>query len=353
MPILIDTAELAGLAVEGALYGIFLCLFCVCGYNLVDRRRRLDTQLSWPMVLAGVLLITLATVRFVVDCTNIFVAFIRHDPREARLAYLEDVTQPLFTTKHCIFITTLLVGDSFVNYRCWVVWGKNFWVVLPPIILSIVSTSSGSYTMWAYGHLPNQTIRSESSWLTVLFTLSLVANGLATSLLAYRIWSIDHQVKDALHTIDVPQSRLSPIVRIILESGVMNAAYLFVFVMTLEFGTQALEIMSEMAVPLTGIIFTIVILRVGHQRHGDSFYATQAGPTSIAWARASKPPGRPISARAAGTATSTAAGANDSNAMPLEVFIHGSTITKREDDYILETRRHSESHTVSHVAAAF
>lgn len=64
------------------------------------------------------------------------------------------------------------------------------------------------------------------------------------ALLAYRIWSIDRQVQGALNT-DM-ESRLSPIVRIVLESGVMNAAYLFVFVMTLEFGSQALEIMSEM-----------------------------------------------------------------------------------------------------------
>lgn len=34
--------------------------------------------------------------------------------------------------------------------------------------------------MWAYGHLPNQTIRSESAWLSVLFSLSLVTNALAT-----------------------------------------------------------------------------------------------------------------------------------------------------------------------------
>lgn len=42
------------------------------------------------------------------------------------------------------------------------------------------------------------------------------------------------------------QSRLSPIVRIVLESGMLNAAYLFAYVMTLNFGSQGLEIMSEM-----------------------------------------------------------------------------------------------------------
>ncbi|KAI0675870.1 hypothetical protein C8Q78DRAFT_354923 [Trametes maxima] len=246
MPMLIDTAELAGLAAEGALYGVFVCLFCVCGYDLVQRRIRLKSQLSWPMALAGILLILLATARFVVDCTNIFVAFILHDTRATRLAYLLDVKAPLFTTKHSIFISTLLVGDSFVNYRCWIVWGKNIWIVLPSIMLSLTSTSSGGYLMWAYTHLPDQTIPSEAHWLTVLFSLSLVANALATSLLAYRIWSIDRQLTGVLNVEFGDQSRLSPIARIILESGLMNAAYLFVFVMTLEFGSQALEIMSEM-----------------------------------------------------------------------------------------------------------
>ena len=94
--------------------GVFLCLFWVCGYDLVRRRAQQGSQLNWPMVTTGVLLILLATARFVVDTANVFVAFIRHDPRSARLAYLEDVTQPLFSAKHLLFITSLFVGDSFV-----------------------------------------------------------------------------------------------------------------------------------------------------------------------------------------------------------------------------------------------
>ncbi|KAH9893335.1 hypothetical protein C8Q73DRAFT_528365 [Cubamyces lactineus] len=341
MPMLIDSAELAGLAAEGALYGIFLCLFCVCSYDLVERRKRLKTQLSWPMVLAGVLLILLATARFIVDCTNIFVAFIHHDPRSSRLAYLQDVTQPLFTTKHCIFITTLLVGDSFVNYRCWVVWGKNFWVVLAPITLSLVSTASGSYTMWAYGHLPNQTIPSESKWLTVLFSLSLVANALATSLLAYRIWSIDRQLQHVLDTDIGGASKLSPIVRIILESGLINAAYLFVFVITLESGSQGLEIMSEMAVPLTGIIFSIVILRVGHQSHGDSFYARNATRSgTISWAVKRRTTVPTITAT---TIMPQPRGGGQPTTVPLEVFVHDSTV-KRYD--APSEGEHDKSHSI-------
>ncbi len=69
------------------------------------------------MVLAGVMLILLATARFAVDTANGFEAFIKHDPRTARIGYLADVTQPLFTTKHSLLVAVLLVGDSFVVRR--------------------------------------------------------------------------------------------------------------------------------------------------------------------------------------------------------------------------------------------
>ncbi|KAI9061592.1 hypothetical protein FKP32DRAFT_1575597 [Trametes sanguinea] len=321
----IDTAELAGLAAEGGLYGVFVCLYFVCGYDLTQRRARFKSQLSWPMVLAGTLLIILATARFAVDTTNVFVAFIHHDPRPARLAYLADVTQPLFTTKHSLLIAVLLVGDSFVNYRCWVVWGKNLWIVVVPIGLSFTSAAAGSYTMWAYSHLPHQTVLSEAKWLKAFFSLSLVANAFATSMLAFRIWSVDRSMKTVMEP--GRKSRLSPIVRIVLESGLLNAAYLFVYVMTLEFGSEGLEIMSEMAVPLTGIIFSIVILRVGHQRHDDTYYTQR--PATISWAVAKR--SALDGTRRTGD-TGTTVTAADSGIMPMEVYIQRKTTddTERE-----------------------
>ena len=63
-------------------------------------------------------------------------------------------------------------------------------------------------------------------------------------MLAFRIWHVDHQM--AKTTMERANPSLFPIVRIILESGILNAAYLFAYVMTLNFGSQGLEIMSEM-----------------------------------------------------------------------------------------------------------
>ena len=66
------------------------------------------------MAFTGVSLILLATVRFTLDVTYLFIAFIHKDPREARLAFLQDVHVELFISKHAMLVTALLIGDCFM-----------------------------------------------------------------------------------------------------------------------------------------------------------------------------------------------------------------------------------------------
>lgn len=65
------------------------------------------------MTMTAVIMILLATVQLALDTTNIFIAFLDND-RVGRLAYLYDVKTAIFSAKHCVTITQLVVGDSFV-----------------------------------------------------------------------------------------------------------------------------------------------------------------------------------------------------------------------------------------------
>lgn len=72
-----------------------------------------------------------------------------------------------------------------------------------------------------------------------------------TALLASRIWWMDRKGSRAFSELEGTGHRLHPVVRIVLESGLLNAVFLFAFVMTLAFGSSSLEIMSEMvSVPI-------------------------------------------------------------------------------------------------------
>lgn len=90
------------------------------------------------------------------------------------------------------------------------------------------------------------------------------------------------------------EHKLTPIARIILESGLLNAAFLFAFVMTVVFSSSSLEIMSEMAsiksgcppcdsadvlCPMCGIVFSIVIFRVGLRRRNRFQRETSGEPS--------------------------------------------------------------------------
>ncbi|TDL19927.1 hypothetical protein BD410DRAFT_693330, partial [Rickenella mellea] len=257
----IDVAELAGIVCEGILYGIFLALF-VATLTILTRRRRHSSP-NVPMISGAVVLFVLATAQIIVDTTNIFQAFIPLD-RPHRIGFMRDVTKPIFAAKHAIYFTAMLVGDVIVIYRTFIVWSSNFWVILAPVLCSLGSAVSAYQTIWAVRHIQSVTIKAESGWGYAIFALSLAANTISISLLAYRIWTHERRITSTMSK----GSRFKSfdnltIVKIILESGFINAAYLLSYLIVLRSGSQGLEIMASISTPLVGIIFATVILRTG------------------------------------------------------------------------------------------
>jgi hypothetical protein len=92
---------------------MYLTLFIVSTYIFAKRKMLKVATLNLPMTITAVCMILLATAQLSVDTANVFVAFL-HRTREERIAFLADTGTKLFSAKHCILITQLLIGDSFV-----------------------------------------------------------------------------------------------------------------------------------------------------------------------------------------------------------------------------------------------
>lgn len=108
-----DVAELSGLVVEARLYGSPSALRSIGFYIFAARQRSKIATLNLPMIITGVCMILLTTAQLVVDTANIFIEFLNKN-REVRVAFLSDTRTTWFAAKHCILITQLLIGDSFV-----------------------------------------------------------------------------------------------------------------------------------------------------------------------------------------------------------------------------------------------
>lgn len=74
--------------------------------------------------------------------------------------------------------------------------------------------------------------------------------GIFIGLLAYKIYQVDKANKELL---DSSGSGLIPIIRIVIESGALNATFLLIYTITLVTGTEALETVAEMVCPLYSV----------------------------------------------------------------------------------------------------
>lgn len=106
----------------------------------------------------------------------------------------------------------------------------------------------------------------------------MVNSDMCPGLLAYKIYQVDKANRELL---DATGSGLIPIVRIIIESGALNATYLLIYTVTLETGTEALETVAEMSTVMFGVIATMLIVRVQINTERELRYATGRPLTTL------------------------------------------------------------------------
>jgi len=99
---------------------------------------------------------------------------------------------------------------------------------------------------------------SLAGWATSFFSISLAQNIITTCLIVYRIWRVNMDVARG------PGSRsLWPVISVILESGAIYSSTLLVLLATYASGSFAQYIALDMLVPIIGITFNLIIVRVG------------------------------------------------------------------------------------------
>ncbi|KAF8879039.1 hypothetical protein BD779DRAFT_1676574 [Infundibulicybe gibba] len=278
----IDVAELAGVAVEGVLYGgIFLVMDVVALYILV-RHSNYRRSMNRPMILAAVIMLLLRLLNLQsTPQTSSWVH--KYSGSTQRLAFLSNLTNPIFAAKHAIYFTMMVVGDAIVITD--VTWyGVKADVVLFPILCSLGSAACAYQTIWAIRH-PNPDLVLEFNMGYPIFALSFSANAISTCLIAYKIWKADQQFKQVSSRTFSTRRSLFPVARIIIESGAINTAYLLAYTIVLRSGSNGIEIMASIVTPLVGIIFAMVIIRAALAADREAANAKNPAPSRPTFAQ--------------------------------------------------------------------
>ncbi|KIY70508.1 hypothetical protein CYLTODRAFT_419732 [Cylindrobasidium torrendii FP15055 ss-10] len=259
MSVSLPVANLASIICEALCYGAFTVLFVAAAWVMLSQRKR--KPLNVTLLTTVTVLWILSTTHLVLDGIRLFSAFLGDQTPEE---YYLTLSNPLQVAKTAVYATMTLVGDAFVIYRVYIVWNRNWWIVLMPLFL-LAGTGVAGYgaTYMFTKATPGSPVFEGSfkSWVTSFIAFTLITNISCTFIIALRIMNIQRGVKRSA-TQQAAKMPVHSVLTMLLESAAIYSVSVLVFMITYVCESNSQYIILDMISPIIGITFTFIILRV-------------------------------------------------------------------------------------------
>ncbi|KAI0738214.1 hypothetical protein C8Q80DRAFT_264021 [Daedaleopsis nitida] len=194
--------EFLGLVFQLIVFGGFLVLYSITVWLLLfsesSRRQRLD-RLNIVMYAISTSLITLSLANTVIAVHS---ASYQYDNLDYDLQMSDSLLRAYVYTQQGIYITTIIIGDSFLTYRLFVVWDRNWRITVLPILCIVLGTAASTV------------------FELVLFILPAITNLMMTCLIAGRIaWTRKRSWRDLGQATSVHRRSYWSLVETFLETA--------------------------------------------------------------------------------------------------------------------------------------
>ncbi|KAF7352532.1 hypothetical protein MVEN_01218200 [Mycena venus] len=264
------SASFFGTVVGSLLYGLFFILAILSavlhiqrtmrGHQNASRRTILSSVLRNPMIMAGIMLFLTVTAHWILDIIDTAYGLLESEnPQVYFLApiRLRAVTGTAF------FLASLVICDTMIIYRLWIVWNKSTLVVIFPVItlLGMLTCGIGVTRQFAVTAVGESVFTQEiARWIVTDSVFNLLTNVYSTGLIAYRIYTINARMSiiTRVHGGD----DLKSVMAILVESSALLSAWI-VFEMITYSTKSALEIFVLNTLgTVSGLSFMLINVRV-------------------------------------------------------------------------------------------
>ncbi|KAJ7084947.1 hypothetical protein C8R44DRAFT_894055 [Mycena epipterygia] len=268
-----------GVFLENIIYGLYLSAFVECCVLFWKRQQRRNMTHVY-LISTTVLMFILITIRCIIDTFRCIAPFGKAIPDYGPL----NDTVGLVTNGCWFFVTS--VADAFIVFRTFIVWNRNWAVIVIPLILLLANFGSSIWLLICLRKL--QTV-DPAFWgnisfksLNTFLALTLCTNLICTGLISFRILRSHRRVMSLVSSDDRTDS--IKIVSIIVESAAIYTLLLLGTLISNSLDSFVNFVLFNCTPPTIGLVFSYIIIRVGR---GTSYgEATGAAPTmSLAWAR--------------------------------------------------------------------
>ncbi|KZT09360.1 uncharacterized protein LAESUDRAFT_712441 [Laetiporus sulphureus 93-53] len=187
--------------------------------------------------IVAVVLFSLSTVHIAASLQQLLDAFIYVPDNATRLyatLYFEDTAKSLAVTKTVIFSTAAMLQNVVLTWRLYIVWEHSWKICVIPILIEVVHNGA-AFAAVGLSSKPDPDIYSSSLKGTALtaYSMGLIFNLSATSMIAVRLWWMGRKVVPLTSSITAGMIGANPFMMSIIAVVESHALYAIAIVIML------------------------------------------------------------------------------------------------------------------------
>ncbi|KAK0445596.1 uncharacterized protein EV420DRAFT_919928 [Desarmillaria tabescens] len=265
------------LVIHALTHGIYTCVLVVTLWSICTSKVLTYGMTRKFMLFMVVLLYVLATIYLAFQWSFTQYAFIEHGQTFWSIFVgLQSVTDRAVTFRLVGSITgciSTVIADASMIWRCWIVWGRRWWIILLPILCTISGTIFDAISTY---HVVADTTEDQSDsspyalridWTMLSLSFTLATTLLCTLLIIYRIVT----VAGGKHGAGLRSYR--GVVEVIVESAALYSASTIVYMAFVARNELTGAYPNVINASIKGIAPTLIVGRVasGHARPDDTW----------------------------------------------------------------------------------
>jgi len=212
-----------------------------------------------------ILLYLLATISLVLELVSVTQGFIYTPSGPERLMFFADLQRPLGVANEFIYIVMLCISDLVLVWRCWIVWNKNWLVIVLPVLMIVGQVVTGCVAVGEYLTPNTPNVYAIRPWASSMYAASLVTNVILSSTIGGRLW---WSMRSSSKLVAGARHGIRDALRLVIESGLaITSAKIIEFTLfQIAFingnENQAIFVMLGAMPQIFGIIPTLILLSI-------------------------------------------------------------------------------------------
>ncbi|TEB21879.1 hypothetical protein FA13DRAFT_1642097, partial [Coprinellus micaceus] len=188
--------------------------------------------------------------------------------------YLRDLVTTWDSYTNVVIMNILTwLADALVIYRCFIVWERNYWVIVPSSLILLLSfqcvaLNCSLLLVW-FRHPTALAFSQALPLLNMVYPINITQSLLTTGLITFKIWRQYILSRSAGLYAGGSGTGLLTIIRIIVESAMIFALQQLLLCVLYYVDSPAQYIFHGTMVPSIGVVFVLLAIRAYSVTHQD------------------------------------------------------------------------------------